>query len=917
MQSPYEHPHPPPPSHAQAPNPLAGPFFLELQLQATKFCKLVANRLRIESICIAQKLVSPLTGKPALIVDHLSFPEGVKLRWFPQPNGPMLLELVVALRVHFLDYESDTRFPISFDAFFSLTTPGSKVCVTFRGTDLPQEFAAYEELLRDMLGGVDLCGALDLSPLLRFIGGSATVTKMHISATGGLNVVVVRLLVGDPSAGTEGWVKFRDSDIQPMFVGKEDWVVLLDADLLVAAAIEQISDGFASQDDVSLDQAPAASWSPAPTSIYIRDPEFVPGRYDPGKRKLLQGTISLTIEGTSHKVCDIGFSVSVVAGLEVDEPNVLKTFTRIDWSPNYWDVFWCLGPLAGLLAGGLLDIIAAAISPDLPTPSLCTRTSEHMIECEFPVNLPPLDFGASASLATFILASYRPTRKNIILAGSISLAEVIRAELSLQRSPLVWGVQGSCDHFFVGARASVIVASLPPLQTRSCQIEVIDDELAFFRPRMVIDPANSRLLPRTVSFTFELDSVSPDDPYWKDPYPLHLLVQTTAGSAVVHLGVLPRQPDGAELTALQLQLASAQARCTQTQEGLFGPSASFDFHWTVDPERDGITLWNGAITHATPGSTFELIDREGTVLGSARVGLDGNARLAAHFDASSEHPARIVRHSPVAAGSRADAINTAKAALTQRQRRFAARGVVRVIGICRSVQLEIVDRLVVMTIATTRGIEFHDVSAPDRPRLLSRLANSGVHGALAWGRGILYWGREGAWSSAGGPWVEQPIAAAERYDNLLLLLTAHGLSVHDRNLKLLHELKVEHAGKMTRAGRFLAISTRSGLTIVDLTDVKRPMIAGSLDLPPVKAIASGKVLDTTSTVIAQHERGFSLVEVGARPRVLAHYDHPPWAARTSVAGGVWARVADDGITVELYTLVETTPNLPPPTAMPG
>src|SRR5438874_2837686 len=222
MQSPYSHPHPPPPSNAQAATPPAGPFFLELQLKATKFCKLIANRMRIEPICIPQKIASPLTGKPALVVDHLSFPEGAKLQWSPQSNGPMLLELVVALRVHFLDYESNTRFPISFDAFFSLTAEGSKVCATFRGTDLPQEFAVYEGLLLDVLGGVDLCGTLDLTPLLRFMGGSATITKMHINATGGLNVVIVRLLIGDPGAGTEGWAKFRDSAIEPMFVGKED-----------------------------------------------------------------------------------------------------------------------------------------------------------------------------------------------------------------------------------------------------------------------------------------------------------------------------------------------------------------------------------------------------------------------------------------------------------------------------------------------------------------------------------------------------------------------------------------------------------------------------------------------------------------------------------------------------------------------
>jgi len=917
MDSRYDQPHPPPASHAQAANLLAGPFFLELQLNATKFCKLIANRLRIEPICIPQRLVNPLTGKPAFVVDRIAFPEGVKLEWAPQPNAPPQLELGVPLRVHLLDYESDTRFPISFDVFFSLTAQGSKVCATFRGTDLPQEFADYGDLLTDVLGGVDLCGTLDLNPLLRFIGGGAAISRVHIDATGGLTAVVLRMLVGDPDAGTTGWSRFRDSAIQPMFAGNEDWVLLLDTDLMVATAAQQIADSFVSQDDVTLDHAPKVSWSPAPTSIYVRDPILLPGRYDPGKTKLLLGAISITIEGTSHRICDIGFDASAVVGLEVNKPNIVSTTTRLDWSPNYWDAFWCLGPIAGLLAGGLLDIIASVISPDLPTPSLCTRTTEHVIECEYPVELPPLDFGAPSALATFTLTSYRPTTKDVVLAGTVSLADVIRPELSLQRSPLAWAVQGSCDHFFIGARASVIVASLPPLHTTSCHIEVIDDEFGFFASRMVVEPASSHLLPRTVTFTFELDSVSPDDPYWNAPYPLHVLVQTTAGASVVHLGVLPRQPDGADLTALQLREASFQANCTQAQHGLFGPAARFDLDSIPDPPLGGVTLWNGAITHATAGSTFELVDGKNRVLGSALVGPDGNARLAAHVDASTAHSIRIARRAQADAGGRADGPNTQEAALTQRQRRLAAQGVVRLAAASRSVQLELVDRLVVLTCATTRGIEFHDVSAPDRPRLLSRVATPEVRGALAWGRGLLYWGKEGVLHSPGGARVEEPIVAAERHGELLVLLTARGISVRDRNLRVVSGLEVEHTGHMARAGHLLAVSTRSGLAIIDLTDLARPAIAGTLDLPSVRAIASGKALDATTTVIALHEGGAALVAAGTRPQVLARYDPVPWAARACVAGGVWARITDDGLVVKLYTLLETTPNVPLPARMDG
>jgi hypothetical protein len=125
----------------------------------------------------------------------------------------------------------------------------------------------------------------------------------------------------------------------------------------------------------------------------------------------------------------------------------------------------------------------------------------------------------------------------------------------------------------------------------------------------------------------------------------------------------------------------------------------------------------------------------------------------------------------------------------------------------------------------------------------------------------------------------------------------------------LHDLEVDHTGHMAKAGHVLAISTRSGLTMIDLTSAERPAIAGSLELPGVKAIVPGRVLDSTTTVCALHEHGASLVEPTKRPRVLANYNHPPWAARTRVAGGVWAHLADDSLTVDLYTLVATTPNI--------
>ena len=161
-------------------------------------------------------------------------------------------------------------------------------------------------------------------------------------------------------------------------------------------------------------------------------------------------------------------------------------------------------------------------------------------------------------------------------------------------------------------------------------IQVLNDPLGLFAPRMRVEPLNEKWLPLTVSFTLAPEDLPPGSPYWAKPYDLVILVETSAGCRAVSLGPVPPYTDQ-EIASLGLKIPLLEGNCDAAQAGLFGIAGQFDLHWLVDPAPEGaVSLWEGVITGGAPGDAFVLGDESGAIARSV-VGDAGTAQLAGLF----------------------------------------------------------------------------------------------------------------------------------------------------------------------------------------------------------------------------------------------------------------------------------------------
>ena len=85
-----------------------------------------------------------------------------------------------------------------------------------------------------------------------------------------------------------------------------------------------------------------------------------------------------------------------------------------------------------------------------------------------------------------------------------------------------------------------------PNVTLCKKIQVLNDPLNIFAPRMVIQPGADNWLPLDITFNFEPGDLPLDSPYWQNPYPLVLLVETNGGCRTVSLGKVPAYTEQAD-----------------------------------------------------------------------------------------------------------------------------------------------------------------------------------------------------------------------------------------------------------------------------------------------------------------------------------------------------------------------------------
>ena len=876
---------------------------MELQIDAAAFGTLIMDRLRAETICAGQEFRLS-KGGPVYVVDHVEFKQPATLG-DPPPHHGSGLQLIITAGI-FLKLQTDLLDPSTTDTFasigptitifFNVASHAGEICLSYNTLtsviDIPKDALAA---LDGILQSLNLCTALDLSALPSVLG-DLTATKAKVAADSDFSILSVRLQLGDTAANQGPWASFANSPVESFLAGL-DWGILLHSGLVVGAFEQLVADLTLTRDDISVSSGPVGKWHSGSFEIAADN------------NKNFDGGVSVSLSGDSWAaLCDIGFSAIIKAGLSVPAKNTIKAVIGLDISPNYWDAFLCFGPIG--------DIAAAAktFKPDPnDIPSACTLKNASLIVCNYPADLAPLTLGTTVDFGSLVLDQYFATSTGPVLGGKLDILHVGKPQLhSHVVNHFSWGILGTCGQFSIGTQAELKLtgSEMPggPNVTLCKNIQVLNDPLNIFAPRMVIQPGADNWLPLDITFNFEPTDLPLDSPYWQNPYPLVLLVETNAGCRTVSLGEVPAYTEQ-EINGLALRMPELEINCDAPQTGLFGNASQFDPHWLVDPAPEGYAnLWESLITDASPGDAFTLSDASGVIARSV-VGADRRAELTGIFPAggalrvnrtaASGTTAAKAEAGSAAGGKTADA---SAPRLRERQVELRRR---REIDLKHEITFLAADRLdgTPILIAGAGGdLTVFDISSPALPQIIGQA--TAAHGAVAAGNDLIYWGDHGLSFWSRETHHATVVSACLRIGNHLAALTDRGVELFDAGLQPVGLLNLPNRGMLVSVKRRLLVAVSDGLAVVDVAHPAKPTLVGTAPVEHIGALSAWGAPKAGGTVTVRNSGGgFVTLDANALPAVkpLATYQRRPWAFGAARLGNWWARMEDEHGRIGIYT----------------
>ena len=880
---------------------------MELQIDASAFGILIMDRIRAETICAGQEFQLN-QGGPVYVIDHVEFDQPATLG-DPPPHHGSGLQLIITASL-FLKYKTDLLDPAKTDTFASLN-PGiniyfnvdshaGEICLSYNTVtsvvQIPQDALA---VLDGILQPLNLCTALDLSALPGVLG-DLTAAKAKVGTDSGFGILSVRLQLGDSPANQGAWGSFANSPVESFLAGL-DWGILLHSGLVVGAFEQMVADMTLTRSDISVSSGPVGKWHSGSFEI------------EEDNNKHFDGGVSLTLSGDSWAAagCDIGFSATMQAGLSVPAKNTITATIGLDISPNYWDAFLCFGPIG--------DIAAAAktFAPDPnDIPSACTLENSSLIVCTYPVDLPPLTLGTNLGFGSLVLDKYFATSTGPVLGGKLDILHVGKPQLHTHIvNHFSWGILGTCGEFRIGTQAEVKLtgSEMPggPNVTLCSKIQVLNDPLNIFTSRMVVQPGSDNWLPLDVSFNFEPGDLPLDSPYWQNPYPLVLLIETSGGCRTISLGKVPAYTEQ-QISGLALKMPELEANCDAPQTGLFGIAGQFDPHWLVDPAPEGYTgLWESVITGATPGDAFTLSDASGVIARSV-VDANGRAALTGIFPAAGAF--RVNRSAASKTGSAQTDSRSAVGGTTAapadasaprlRERQVELRRQ-REIDLEHEISFLAADRLdgTPILIAVAGGeLTVFDIGSPALPQIIGQAADA--HGAIAAGNDLIYWSERGISFWSREIHRKTTVSACIRMGNHLAALTDRGLELLDAALQPAAHLDLPNRGMLVSVKRRLLVAVPGGLAVMDVASLAKPNLLGTAPVGHIEALSAWGAPKAGGTVTLRVRGGeFVTLDATALPAVkpLATYQSRPWAFGAARLGNWWARPEDEPGRIGIYT----------------
>jgi hypothetical protein len=851
------------------------PRLLEFQIEASKLGSLVMNRLRAESICSGQEFQLAETG-PTYVIDHIEFASPANLGADPNPpmGGPGELQLIVTVGVYLKEKEklrnpaTTLEFALtpSLDLYFNVSSNNGDLCIAFNTVNsaIPLSPEALSAIT-SALASVYFCSSLDLSALPQVLG-DMTVTQAKVGSDPEFTVLSVRLALWDSH---DAWNTFAAAPVHS-FLNGMDWALLLDSDLVVGAFEQLVAGMILTRNDLSISQGPTGNWTSL-AQVISQDND-----------KVFDGGITLTFSGDSWAaLCDIGFGATIRAGLEVPSENSIRATIGFDVSPDFWDALLCFGPIGPLAVG------AKTFTPSKKDiPAACSLVKNSLLVCNYPVSLAPMRLGTSVSFGTLTVGKYVATAAGPVLGGSLQVLQIGQAELSVSTpGAFTWAVHGDCGGFSVSAVAGLTLTGTGQPVKLCKPINVLGDTLNVFNSHMVINPPTATWLPVDVIFTFLPGDLPPDAMYWKNPYDLILLIESSAGCRTVSLGKVSTYTDQG-IFSLSLKIPVLQANCDAPQTGLFGIPGKFDPHWLIDPGSETtVSYWEGLITGASRGDLFELTDESGVIVRSI-ANEAGNAQLNGVF---SRNVFQVTRTETRISAERREQVQTSLPRLREQQTALIRKQEILLDGAITFLATDHLEGMPILITGTSFGLRIFDMSNRALPRIIGEAAEA--RGAIGAGTDLVYWGKRGMafWSQQHG--FDEPVLKCLRIGEYLATLTVDSLKLFDSALQLIGDVDLPNCGMMVTTRRNLIVVVPDGLALVDVRDPGRPSLVGVAQTGPVQALSLWAGPKSGGTVTAQIANEFLTLNAGQLPGIgsLATYRRRPWTFGAARGIGFWAK----------------------------
>ncbi|MFI6763791.1 hypothetical protein ACIBF5_32180 [Micromonospora sp. NPDC050417] len=594
--------------------------------------------------------------------------------------------------------------------------------------------------------------------------------------------------------------------------------------------------------------------------------------------------------------------------------------------------------------------VVAGVEPDLGDSFPCVRVTPTRHRCTQSIPAPSIPGMAMR------ITGCRGLPAGMTITGALPGRPLTPARLAVEASEFAWvppkvSCSQASNHLLQDVqkdpqRAALLYAEVAldnegTTPVYVCGVEVVQDPDGVYptgAPGLVVqrDLLPTKLTVRTTAPT-----------YSAEPYPLRIVVRTTAGIRLVE--VPPPPPFTPEAAAVVVSGVQVQLRACRPVPEWFGDAlhGRFDLGWIVDPLIDppgdlmlgqryelllqGLKPGHAVSLKVPSGETvLHTVTHPGVPLRlSALVAGPGLRRLS-HRDLTLRH------HTPVRAtsgildadpsgrngngdgmdldGTAVDGASSDGGGIVIQQQALWAACSLPVPSPCHRLIPSAPWSATGIVAALDDGVTAFDLTNPHQPSRIGMWTKPGLWATCVWQRTLLMWGADGLTAVDGGLDVVviqqghrwESIQGAIAGENVLYLLTAERLELRSGpHLDLIDQVPAPGGACLQLVAGRLFVGGRSGLTVYDISDEHHP-----------RTVDVRKELDTTEILVPYDAEEGEVLAVLADGRAttvrlvdgrledVVTYSAPPrWAGGVRV-GRVLTQIGDGDMRLHVGVLGE-------------